>query len=111
MALDKCMVCEKRISRQNNRNLQCQNCKRFCHPNCSRFLPRLCLERKGNFRFTVVRNRSWTCEICSLKELPFYDISKKQLKDIIKTENTESSTIPSVDELNAILHPKMQVIH
>ena len=81
MSVDNCVVCEKRISSSNCRNLQCRTCKRLCHPKCARFLPPICIQKDGNYRFEVIRNKKWVCDICSLKELPFSNATYRDIQD------------------------------
>ena len=91
----KCLDFREKISATNQRNLICKVCKKFCHPKCVKYLPPICVERCGNFRSKIVRNKKWICEPCILAELPFYGIPKSQITALIPR-----FILPSPDVLN-----------
>ena len=81
--VNKCLDCNRKISITNLRNLNCKVCKKVYDPKCVKYLPPICVKRSGNFRFKIIQNRNWVCEACFLAELPFYEISTSQIKDLI----------------------------
>ena len=97
-----CFECYRKVSPQNLRNLQCNKCDRYFHPNCVRDCPPKCLKKISNFRYKVIRNKKWRCEACVLSELPFYSVSESQIKDLFITVKTvfSNSNFPSCDQLN-----------
>ena len=98
-----CLSCKRQISITNLRNFQCKVCKRFCHPNCAKKVPRFCIKPKGQPGFTVVRNcrnnPNWQCDSCILRELPFYDISDSQIKEMVIRQKR---VLPSCEDLNSL---------
>ena len=96
---EKCLVCKKRISSANCRNLQCKVCKKYCHSKCTRNLPPICLEKAGKFRYRIVRNEKWKCDICTSNELPFSNVSNARIREM---RTIHKRKLPSTDELNAL---------
>ena len=98
-----CIGCNRKISALNLKNLQCRTCNRYCHPNCARHCPSICLQRSGNFRYKIIRNKNWQCESCKLSELPFFHISDSQIKNMYsKPIPINEPTLPSCQELNEL---------
>ena len=96
-----CLECSRKVSPLNLQNLQCNRCDRYFHPKCIRGCPPKCLKRISNFRYKVIRNKKWQCEPCVLSELPFYNISETQIKDLVKTETMRNDySFPSCEQLN-----------
>ena len=99
-----CKVCNRRISSLNTRNLKCQDCSHYFHPNCSRFLPPICVRRNGKYRYKVVRNQTWVCDYCTLSRLPFYDLTDLQLREICvnQTNDRKRVSLPSANQMNSM---------
>ena len=94
-----CLLCRRKISSINLKNLQCKICEGLCHPKCARELPPIRLKKSGRFRYKVVRNPNWQCECCRLKELPFYDVSNSQIKEMVVRQDR---ILPSCEDLNSL---------
>ena len=53
-----------------------------------------------NFRYKIVRNVDWQCEICTLAELPGANISNSQIRNL--NSSNEIYQMPSAPELNKL---------
>ena len=96
---DKCIYCKRKVCINNMKNLQCKSCTRLCHPKCAKNIPPISLKKSGAFRFKIVRNVNWECQVCILKKLPCSNISNFHFRDIA------SSSKSNVNDLNSIAKP------
>ena len=74
-------------------------CNRVCHPKCTRSLPPICIEKDGNFRYRIIRNRNWKCDRCIIRQLPFSNLSRTQVREMREVPNR---ILPSADDLNSL---------
>ena len=96
-----CLVCHRKVSPHNQKNLQCNQCKQFCHPICARYCPPLVLKKSGNHRYKIIRNENWQCNVCTLKEFPCTNISDLQLRELV-IPHSKPFSIPPPEQLNDI---------
>ena len=94
---EKCLFCNRRASILNLKNLQCSECKKLCHPKCTRNIPPICIKKDGNFRYKIIRNKNWKCDRCNLRQLPFSNLSRTQVRLMREGRNW---LLSSVDDLN-----------
>ena len=100
---DKCIYCNRRASKTNLKNIKCKTCSRLCHPKCAKFHPRE-FKSCGNFRYKIILNKNWECCACTLKNLPFANISNFQLLKM--TSRVEKTKLPSPEKLNELFTNK-----
>ena len=94
---DKCLACNRKVSFANCKTLQCKDCKKLFHPRCVRKLPPACLKKNGNYRYKIIRNKNWKCNICTSEELPFSNVSATRVREM---HAIQRRVFPTAEELN-----------
>ena len=97
---DKCINCNRKAVRTNVKNLVCKKCKKLCHQKCAKYPPPICIKKNGNFRYKIIRNTDWQCDICNFEELPCANISDSQIRNMHSANQTPQ--IPSPQDLNGL---------
>ena len=81
-----CSVCQKNV-RSNNRAIECNVCKHWCHIKCGG------ISLREYRRLQNTQNFDWTCSTCisTLRTLPFADISNLDSNDSSSTSYGDDS--------------------